>query len=64
MPKYAELKCELRKAGCYPIDNSKHQHWYSPITKTTFQISHHDREEVAPGTEHSIRKQSGVKKKR
>lgn len=64
MPKFAELKRELRKAGCYPIENSKHQHWYSPITGETFQISHHDQEEVPPGTEKSIRKKAGVPKKR
>ena len=46
MPKFAELKREFRKAGCFPVKNSKHQRWYSPITKQEFPMSHHDQEEI------------------
>ena len=63
MPKFAELKREFKKAGCYPIKNSKHQHWYSPITKQEFPMSHHDQEEIKKGTEMALRKQAGVPKK-
>ena len=27
--KYSELEKKLRKAGCYPIDNSDHPIWYT-----------------------------------
>ncbi len=64
MPKYAELKREFEAAGCYRLENSKHQKWYSPITGETFRMSHHDQEEVPTGTEHALRKQAGVPKKR
>ena len=64
MPKYSELKRELRKAGCYEIKNSKHKHWHSPITGEDFPISHHDNQEVPIGTEKSIRKSAGVPKKK
>ena len=64
MPKFAELKRELRKAGCYLSGQySGHEKWYSPITGETFPVSRHDNEDVAPGTENSIRKKAGVPKK-
>lgn len=64
MSKYAELKRDLRAAGCYRVRNSKHQEWYSPITKENFQVSHHDQQEVPKGTEKAIRKAAGVPKKK
>jgi len=65
MPKYAELKRELKQVGCrFDHDGGNHEIWYSPITNGYFPISRHDQEEVAPGTEHSIRKKAGVPKKR
>ena len=64
MPKYAELKRELRKAGCKPVENSKHQHWHSPITNKNFPVSHHDQQEVPKGTEKSIREAAGVPKRK
>ena len=65
MPKYAELKRELKKAGCYlHHEGGGHEHWYSPITDETFQISRHNQQEVKPATEKSIRKKAGVPKKR
>ena len=65
MPKFAELKRELRKAGCYIRGQySGHEKWYSPITGETFQMGRHANEEVKPKTEHFLRKQAGVPKKR
>ena len=63
MPKYAELKRELKKSGCYEVKNSKYKHWKSPITGREFQVSHHDQQEVPPGTEKAIREAAGVPKK-
>ena len=64
MPKYSELKREHRKAGCkIRREGANHEIWYSPITKQEFPMSRHDNEEVKPGTEKAIRKQSGVYKK-
>lgn len=64
MPKFAELKRELRKAGCrFDHDGGNHEIWYSPITDDYFPVSRHDKQEVPRGTEHSIRKKSGVKRK-
>ena len=65
MPKYAEFKRELRKAGCYKIsEGSNHEWWFSPITGERFQVGRHNNEEVNPTTEKTIRKQAGVPKKR
>ena len=64
MPKFAELKREFKKAGCYLIGQYKgHEEWYSPITDETFPMSRHNGEEVKPTTEHMLRKQAGVPKK-
>lgn len=61
--KYSEIHRKLKKAGCYPIgrDIAGDPAWYSPITKTIFPTSHHDKEEAAIGTKRNIEKQSGVK---
>ena len=64
MPKFSELKRELKKAGCYKVKDSKHEHWFSPITGETFPIGHHDNQEVPKGTEKSIRESAGVPKKK
>ena len=65
MPKFAELKREFRKAGCYLVkEGGNHEHWYSPITDETFRISRHNGQEVPYGTENELRKQAGVPKKR
>lgn len=64
MPKFAELKREFRKAGCYlQQQDSGHERWYSPITDEYFEMSRHNQEEVPIGTEHSLRKAAGVPKK-
>lgn len=65
MPKFAELKREFKKAGCYKIsEGSGHEWWFSPITGAEFQIGRHNQEEVPAGTEKILRKQAGVPKKR
>ena len=65
MPKYAELKREFVKAGCYKIsEGTNHEWWFSPITNARFQVGRHDREEVKPKAENTIRKQAGIPKKR
>ena len=65
MPKFAELKREFKKAGCYKeSEGGNHEWWYSPITGETFQMGRHANEEVKPKTEHFLRKQAGVPKKR
>ena len=47
MPKFAELKWEFMKAGCYLIkEGSNHERWYSPITDAKFEMSRHNNEEV------------------
>ena len=47
MPKFAELKREFMKAGCYLIkEGSNHERWYSPITDAKFEMSRHNNEEV------------------
>ena len=52
--KYSELHRKLRRAGCYQIDTNRHPWWFSPITGNRFQTSHHESEEVAPGTKKAI----------
>ena len=65
MPKYAELKREIKKVGCrFDHEGGNHEIWYSPITDEFFPMSRHDQEEVPVGTEKSIRKKAGVPKKR
>ncbi len=65
MPKFSELKREFIKAGCYFLEErSNHERWYSPITNEKFEMSRHNNEEVKPKTEHTLRKQAGVPKKR
>ena len=60
--KYAELKRDLRKAGCRKIfEDSNHERWYSPISKIKFWVARHNQEEVKPGTLNSILKQAGLK---
>ena len=65
MPKFAELKREFQKAGCYKVsEGSNHEWWLSPITGERFQMGRHSQEEVKVTTEKSLRKQAGVPKKR
>ena len=65
MPKFAELKREFQKAGCYKVsEGSNHEWWFSPITGERFQMGRHSQEEVKLTTEKSLRKQAGVPKKR
>ena len=65
MPKFAELKREFQKAGCYKkSEGSNHEWWHSPITGEDFQMGRHNQEEVKPKTEKTLRNQAGVPKKR
>lgn len=59
--KYSELHRKLKKAGCYQIGTNRHPWWYSPLTKQKFQTSHHEAEEVSPGTLKNIIKSAGIK---
>lgn len=60
--KYSELERKLADAGCYCVKKKgSHPKWYSPITGKTFDLSHHGKEEVRPGTLKSIIRDSGVK---
>ena len=60
--KYAELKRDLRKAGCRKVkDKGGHEKWYSPITNRHFWVARHDQEEVPLGTLQRILKESGLK---
>ncbi|MBR4637338.1 MAG: type II toxin-antitoxin system HicA family toxin [Bacteroidales bacterium] len=58
--KYSELEKKLRKAGCYPVENSDHPIWYSPITDKMFKTGHHKSQEVKAGTLSKILKIAGV----
>lgn len=61
--KYTELEELLKKSGCYATykDQRGHPLWYSPLTKTWFQMSHHKSEEVPKGTLNKILKAAGLK---
>ena len=61
--KYSELKRLLIKQGCYETGKEQNGHplWYSPITKKTFQMSHHTGNEVATGTLNKILKTAGLR---
>lgn len=57
---YHELEKKLKEAGCYQVGSNRHPFWYSPITKMTFQTSHHGGKEVATGTLKKIMKDAGI----
>ncbi len=59
--KTSELKKMLAAKGCYLIKHgARHDQWFSPVTGKTFPVPRHDNQEVAKGTEKSIKKQAGV----
>ncbi len=59
--KVSEMKRLLRKVGCKKIrEGGNHEEWKSPITGKTFQVSRHNSQELATGTEKKIRKQAGL----
>ena len=65
MSKWAELKREFKNAGCYwESDGGNHEWWFSPITGKRFQMGRHSQQEVPEGIEKTLRKQTGVPKKR
>ena len=59
--KYSELERKLKKVGCYEDgEMNGHPLWFSPTTGKHFKMSHHKSQEVAKGTLHSIKKDSGL----
>lgn len=59
---YSELVRKLKKAGCYLIEHgTRHDEWYSPITKITFQVPRHKSQDIPKGTEMNIKKDAGLK---
>ena len=61
--KYNELEKKLKKIGCFYTGEEQNGHplWYSPRTGKTFQVSHHQSQEVAIGTLTKILKAAGLK---
>ena len=60
--KYGQLKAELAAAGRSLLRRGgNHEIWYSPITGKRFPVPSHGSKEVAPSTEHYIRKNAGLK---
>jgi len=62
--KYSELERLIKKTtNCRFFRNgSRHPLWINPDTGEIFAMSHHDNEEVKPGTLKSILKSSGAQK--
>ncbi|WFE84976.1 type II toxin-antitoxin system HicA family toxin [Parabacteroides chongii] len=60
--KYNELERLVKKAGCYDTGRQQAGHplWYSPKTGKTFQMSNHEKQEVANGTLKAIKKAAGI----
>lgn len=59
---YGELKRLLKKSGCQlKREGKRHEIWYSSITKESFPVGRHNREEVASGTLKSILETAGLK---
>lgn len=60
--KYNELERLVKKAGCYNTGEQQAGHplWYSPKTGKTFQMSNHEKQEVATGTLKAIKKAAGI----
>ncbi|MEQ3097218.1 type II toxin-antitoxin system HicA family toxin [Parabacteroides distasonis] len=60
--KYNELERLVKKAGCYDTGEQQAGHplWYSPKTGKTFQMSNHEKQEVATGTLKAIKKAAGI----
>ena len=59
--KYSELKKKLKEIGCYKAsEGTRHERWYSPVTKQEFPVGRHNSEDVKPGTLQAIKKQSGL----
>lgn len=59
---YSELEKKLTEAGCYQNhEGSRHEIWYSPITRKYFSVGRHKTKEVAKGTLSRILKDAGLK---
>ncbi len=59
---YGELKKLLKKNKCYlEREGSRHEIWYSPITRGYFPVGRHNKEEVKKGTLVTILNAAGLK---
>lgn len=59
--RYAELKKQLKNAGCYIIrEGANHEIWFSPKTQETFPVGRHDSEDVKTKTLKNILKAAGL----
>lgn len=60
--KVSEMVKLIKEIGCYKIkEGTNHERWFSPITGEEFSIPRHYAKELKNKTEHSIRKQAGLK---
>ena len=58
----SEIVKLLKKIGCYKVrEGMNHEIWYSPVTGKRFPVSRHKKEELAKGTEESIKRDAGLK---
>ena len=59
--KTSELKRLLSRKGCYFVKHgTRHDRWYSPITRAEFSVPRHDAQEVGRNTLKAIKEQAGV----
>lgn len=60
--KVSEIVKLIKKIGCYKVrEGTNHEIWFSPTTGKKFPVPRHRSEELPPGTENSIKKDSGLK---
>jgi len=60
--KYSELKNILRKNDCFKqSEGTRHENWFSPISKKIFQVGRHNTEDVKKGILNRILKDAGLK---
>ena len=59
--KVSEMVKLLKGIGCYKKrEGDNHEIWYSPITCKLFQVPRHYAKELPTGTEHKIKRDSGL----
>ena len=60
--KISEMKRLLKKNGCYfTKQDTRHELWYSPITKQHFLVPRHNSHELKTGMAEAIKKEAGLK---
>ena len=60
--KVSEIVKLIKKIGCYKVkEGTNHERWYSPVTGKEFSVPRHYSKELKTTTEHSIRKDAGLK---